>query len=240
MPKKETQGRFILLCAKERQSKYKSILKDLPQEVVLMDAYEPLVRRCIESPPATILVDMVTGTRLGSIKMASLDTMNAYWPVVRCNVAADGSVNVMHHDSNKSDPLPETLDAIHRGDSSWQVSNSRGRYIRVAAQGRVRIKIKGDTAWLPGNLINLSMSGTFVLTYEPPASGVGVSLEFIDLQETPLRCEGQVVWARQWKEGPQPPGIGVEFDPSAIAPHFRQVLLEYIVDSFHHPTKHIK
>lgn len=240
MPKKETQGCFILLCAKERQSKYESILKDLPHEVVLMDAYEPLVRRCIESPPTAVLVDMVTGTRLGSIKIASLDALNAYWPVVRCNTAASGSVNVMHRDSQKSDPLPETLDAIHRGDPSWEVSNSRGRYIRVAAQGRVRMKIKGDASWLPGNLVNLSMGGAFVLTYEPPASGVGIFLEFIDLQETPLRCEAQIVWTRQWKDGPQLPGIGVELDPAALAPQLRQVLLEYLVDSFHHPTKHIK
>ncbi|MBI5186948.1 MAG: PilZ domain-containing protein [Nitrospinae bacterium] len=230
--KNEIKGRFIILCLKERQPKYDRVLAGLLHEIILVESMEPLVRFCIETPPSGVLIDMASGARIGSSEMAILDNLKVTWPIIRCNVSADGSVRVMHKELEKTPLLPQALDFIVQRVHNKEAKHLGARHIRINVRCRTRFQVPDDGNWRPGNVLNLSMGGAFILTHDPPQIGEPVLLEFLDLFDSPLKCSAKTAWVRRWEESDKLPGVGVAFQAETFEPGLKKALEDFLVKSF--------
>jgi Tfp pilus assembly protein PilZ len=230
--KNEIKGRFILLCLKERAPKYDPVLSGISHEIIIVDNIELLIRNCIAEPPDGALIDMVSGARIGASNMALLDNLNMDWPIIRCNVSADGSVRVMHKEFDQSPMLSQALDSIVKKASVKETPQSKCRHIRIKIRCRVRLLVPKDGKWRMANVLNLSMGGAFIHTYDPPQIGETVLLEFRDLVVNPLKCQAQVAWVRRWEDSDRFPGVGVAFQTNTFEPGLQKALEDFLVNSF--------
>jgi hypothetical protein len=227
--KSPVRGRFIFLCLKERQSMYKPSVSSLLHEVFFVDGLDPLVRYCIEEPPSGVLVDVVSGMRIGTDKMIPVYNLNPYWPVIRCNISSQGSARII---GNQDEPLSQALDAIAHGDPPGHNPNFQRRAIRIAVPLRVRILPGNKDNWRPGNISSLCASGCLVITYNLPQPGEAVHLEILDMSDNPQKCEAKTVWTRRWEDSAQLPCAGFSFGPDTVSPCFKRALADFLFDSF--------
>jgi len=76
----------------------------------------------------------------------------------------------------------------------------------------------------PGITVNLSETGLFVATADPLEPGTAARLR-IDIDDSPLRLDGLVVWHRRRREPGRSLGMGLRLDaPPASYLHFWQTL----------------
>ena len=201
-------GRFIFLCLKERQGMYKPGISSLSHEFFFVDGLDLLARTCIEEPPAAILIDVVSGMRIGTDKMIPIYNLNSHWPVIRCNISNQGSARII---GNQDEPFSQALNAIARGGPSGGDPNFQRRAIRMAAPLRVRIIQENKDNWRPGNISSLCAGGCSVIAYDLPQPGEAVHLEILDMSAEPQKREAKTVWTRRWEDSAQLPCAGFSF-----------------------------
>ena len=178
----------------------------------------------ISEPPLAVLIDAPSAARIGAALVNPLFELHMRWPVMRCTTRPDGGVNVMCSSPDRQGMLAEALPAIIAGDPAW-LPPWRRRCIRVDVQCRARVRLAGEDRWRQGNCLNLSRSGTFIVTYEPHAIGDPVALEVWDIAENAATAKGRVNRLRKWDEGHRLPGIGVEFDAGTATRELSRLLV---------------
>ncbi len=230
--KKHSKRPFIFFCLKGRQAKYQQSVAKLSQEILFVSVPDLLIQSIIERPPAGVLVDIVSGMRIGTKNMIPIYNLNLHWPVLRCNISSNGSAVAMDIGRNKGVSLSEAVNAISSGDSSWFNSAFKRNTIRIAVPFRVKIFKQGGDSWNLGNIMNLCHNGSLVHTCDPPKPGERVSLEIMDLSEKPTKCAARTVWARRWEESVQLPCAGFSFDQESFDPCFKKSMADLIFHSF--------
>ena len=227
-----SKSRFLFLCLKNRQPQYQAAMDEVGHDIHFVDNLDALLHQCIGSPPTGVLVDLATTMRIGISAMLPIHNLNMSWPIMRCNIASDSSVKVMHWSHNESSDLSSTLDSVSAESSLWTNPNSQRTYIRVDAISR--IKIHSDKLETPsvGNITNMSTGGSLVVTYEPPPAGETVRLEFMDLADQTMECEAKTIWARRWEDGLKLPGVGFSFDEQNLDPLFKKAATDFLFNNF--------
>lgn len=222
-------GRFVFLCLRERQSRYQPGIGSLSHKFFFVDGVDPLAQACIEEPPAGVLIDVVSGMRIGTDKMIPVYNLNSHWPVIHCNISSQGSVRII---GSQDEPLSQTLDAIARGNPPGHNPNFKRRAIRMAVPLRVRILPENKDKWRPGNISSLCSSGCLVITHDLPQPGEAVHLEILDMSDEPQKCEAKTVWTRRWEDSAHPPCAGFSFNPDTASPCFKRSMADFLFDSF--------
>ncbi len=227
-----SKNHFLFLCLKNRQPQYQEAINGLSHEVHFVDTLDALLHKCIGSPPTGVLVDLATTMRIGISAMLPIHNLNMSWPIMRCNIASDSSVKVMHWSNTESTDLAETLDTISADADSWSNLDSQRTYIRVDATCRIKIHSSKIETPSIGNITNMSTGGSLVVTYDPPPMGETVQLEFIDLSDQPVQCEAETIWASRWEDSLKLPGVGFSYNVDKLDPVFKKVATDFLFNNF--------
>lgn len=217
------QGRFILLCDRDRRPRYATLLERLAQPFTLVESIADVFSNCAEEPPLAVLVDTVSAARLGAAAVNPVFEMGTSWPVLRCTLRPDDQIAVMCTAPFRQDMLADALTMIAGGHAAWLTPWSR-RYMRIPVQYRARLRREGQQPWQRGNLLNICSEGAFVVTYDECRCDEWLDLEIHDICTEPVTVRTRVVWCRRWEENTAIPGAGVAFDTTTVPPELRRAI----------------
>ncbi len=203
---------FVVLCTEDRQDQYRSLVGERPYRLLFFSSVEPLLAQCLKSPPLAIIVDMRSQISVGPQSIKKIFNLKTVWPVMRCNVHADGSATVMCLEPHRTEEFTDALAGIAAGDESWIATGKFRQFLRLSLCLRSRLRKPGQP-WERGNTLDISVQGTFIVNYHDHEKETPLELELYDLTDHPLKIEGVIKWIRPWDRPGQLPGVGVSFDP---------------------------
>lgn len=217
---------MFFFCEKKRQSVYGPIIKCLDYEVQFTEKLEDLIMKCIETPPLMVMLDIHTCMLIGERYVAPLNNLKVNWPILKCNINLDGEAIVTCQALDKQMFLKDAINSIVSGDTSWNISESPRRHIRLAVEARIIIT-KANGEILQGNIQDVSCSGLCIITYGHLEKGEKIQLEIRDIQKSHFIVKGKVVWQRNWEDSPRFPGGGIEIEEENIHKIIQSVLLKF-------------
>jgi hypothetical protein len=214
---------FVFVCVPERQAQYEKVFQSLPRKIVVVNDVLQLLSRCIEEPPRAVLLDAASSARIGAALVNPLLALQTTWPILRCSLRPDGVVYAMCATSDRRGTLNEALDAIIAGDPGWSPRWKR-QDLRINVSCRARLRLEGEDRWRPGNCLDISRGGAFVVSYDSHAVGAPLEFELWDLLDEPTCMHGRVMRLRPWEESPKLPGVGLSLDPATVPADLSRVL----------------
>lgn len=227
--REEPAGYFLVMCCRENREVYEVEFRHAGLPAVFASTVEETLRYGFMLPPLAIVIDSYTATRVGSEKVTGLFNLGVCWPVMRATVPASGEVRVMCLEPAKSMSLVNAIEEIARCDEDWRHPRFFRKSLRIDIRTRARIRECEEAPWRNANLLSISVGGGYLVLSEGiPAKGTHIELQLLDLGEAPLHTEGKIAWRRTWDDGPDLPGIGVEFDADAVNSELRTALAETI------------
>ncbi|MBU0637615.1 MAG: PilZ domain-containing protein [Planctomycetes bacterium] len=218
---------FLVLCLAERAARYEEVFAKLPHEFSFVADTLDLLVRCMERPPLAVLIDTTSSARIGASVINPLFELQTGWPLLRCTLRPDGTVTVLCTAPDRRGTLTEALDAIAADDPGWRPPWGR-RYLRGQVNCRVRMRACGEETWQPGNCLDLSTNGAFIITYHAPDVGQEMELEINDLLEEPVRVRGRVARVRRWEDGVDIPGMGVQLEMRSVPPELSRAIISVL------------
>jgi hypothetical protein len=222
---------FLVLCCRENREVYEPEFAQCGAQPVFASSVEELLRYGFMLPPLAIVVDVYTATRIGTEKITGLFNLGVAWPVMRANIDRE-NVRVICLEPVKSQSLVTAVQEIALGDESWRHPRFHRKSMRIDLRTRARIRENADAPWRNANLLSISVGGAYlVLGDAMPSKGAEVEMEILDLKSKPLRVGGRIAWRRTWDDGPDLPGVGVEFDPATVTSELRTVTAQTIAPS---------
>jgi hypothetical protein len=227
--REEPAGYFLVMCCRENREVFEIEFRHAGMQAVFASTVEETLRYGFMLPPLAIVIDSYTATRVGSEKVSGLFNLGVNWPVMRATVPATGDVRVMCLEPAKSLSLCKAIEEIARGSDDWRHPRFFRKSMRIDIRTRARIRTGERESWRNANLLSISVGGGYLVLSEGiPTKGAHVELELLDLVEHPLHTEGKIAWRRTWDDGPDLPGVGVEFAADAVNSELRTALAETI------------
>lgn len=234
-----SDGYFLLLCCRENREILESEFARFGVPVVTASSVEELLRYGFMLPPLAIVIDTYTATRVGTEKVTGLFNLGVGWPVMRANLADHREVRVICLEPVKSQSLASAISEIVTGDESWRHPRFFRKSMRIDLRTRARLRCSDSEPWRNANLLSISVGGAYlVLGDNIPAKHASVELEILDLRPHPIRTKGVIAWRRTWDDGPDLPGVGIEFDSVAVTSELRTVVAETIAPSIRTGHRH--
>jgi hypothetical protein len=225
-------GYFLLLCCRENREVYEPAFERSGAKVVVASTVEEILQYGFMLPPLAIVVDVFTATRIGTEKVTGLFNLGVGWPVMRSNLADHREIRVICLEPVKSVTLATAVNEILEGDESWKHPRFFRKSMRIDIRTRARIRCSPEESWRNANLLSISVGGGYLVLGDAiPAKGAKVEIEILDLCAHPLYTAGTIAWRRTWNDGPDLPGVGVEFDPAAVTSELRTVVAQTIAPS---------
>ena len=212
------QDHFILLCSEKRQLAYAEVIAAANFPVEVVHSPEEALAACVRKPPLALIVDTVTGMRSGNANtsLLALYNLELSWPVLRGTAKKNEAVTVLSTSSQISAPFCEGLAAVAANSPQWNTQTSRRRFIRQRVQCRSRAQLSGTPDWSLGTILDLSGGGCFVVSFAPLPIESSLTIEILDLVDSPIMVSGRVVWNRLWEDGTELPGMGIQFDAESV------------------------
>lgn len=223
------EGYFLLLCCRENREVYEPEFARIGAGLVVASTVEEVLRYGFMLPPLAIVVDVFSATRIGTEKVTGLFNLGVGWPVMRSNLTDHREIRVICLEPVKSLSLATAVSQIVEGDESWKHPRFFRKSMRIDIRTRARIRCSEEEPWRNANLLSISVGGAYlVLGDSIPAKGAKVEIEILDLRSHPICTRGTIAWRRTWNDGPDLPGVGVEFDPAAVTSELRTVVAQTI------------
>lgn len=223
------QGYFLLLCCRENREYFEAEFAQAGAQVVTASSIEEVLRYGFMLPPLAIVIDTYSATRIGTEKISGLFNLGVAWPVMRANLADHREIRVICLEPVKSQSLASAIAEIASGDPTWIHPRFFRKSMRIDLRTRARIRESSGEPWRQANLLSMSVGGAYLVLGEAvPAKGASVEVEILDLRPRPLYTRGKIAWRRTWEDGPDLPGVGVEFDPDAVTSELRTLVAQTI------------
>lgn len=226
------EGYFLMLCCRENREIYELEFARLDTPVVIASSVEEVLRYGFMLPPLAVVIDIYTATRIGTEKVTGLFNLGVGWPVMRANLADHREVRVICLEPVKSQSLASAVSEIVAGDESWRHPRFFRKSMRIDLRTRARIRSSESEPWRNANLLSISVGGAYlVLGDNIPSKNSSVEIEILDLRPHPICTKGVIAWRRTWNDGPDLPGVGIEFDPTAVTSELRTLVAQTIAPS---------
>jgi len=210
--------RFIMLCLPKREATYIDSIAASEQDVLFCATAEIALRECIMNPPLGLIVDMVTGMRLGSNNptLLAIYNLEIRWPILRATAKRNEDPTLISTESQRNIGFAEGLREIAAGSSNWEGGKSPRNFIRQEINCRVRVRHTGQEDWALGTALEMSAGGCFMVTYSPMELGADLDVEVRDVASEPLHLSAKVAWRRTWEDSVKLPGMALKFDRSTV------------------------
>lgn len=222
---------FLVLSCRENREVYEPQFSPWGAQVVFASTVEEVLRYGFMLPPLAIVIDVYTATRIGTEKVTGLFNLGVSWPVMRANIDRD-DVRIVCLEPAKSQSLTSAAEEILQGDESWTHPRFFRKSMRIDMRVRARIRECMNSAWRNANLLSISVGGAYLVLGDTiPVKGSKVEIEVLDLGAKALTAKGHIAWRRTWNDGPDLPGVGIEFDPASVTTELRTLLAQTIAPS---------
>lgn len=226
------EGYFLLLCCRENREIYETEFARLGASVVIASSVEEILRYSFMLPPLAIVIDVFSASRIGTEKVAGLFNLGVGWPVMRANLADHREIRIICLEPVKSQSLATAISEIASREESWKHPRFFRKSMRIDLRTRARLRCGESEPWINANLLSISVGGAYLVLGEAiPRKGATVEIELLDLQPHPIYTQGTIAWRRTWEDGPDLPGVGVEFDPKAVSSELRTLVAQTIAPS---------
>jgi PilZ domain len=222
---------FLVLCCRENREVYEAQFKQFGAPFVFASSVEELLRYGFMLPPLAIVIDVYTATRIGTEKVTGLFNLGVAWPVMRANLDPH-DVRVICLEPAKSQNLSTAVEELLQGDEGWRHPRFFRKSMRIDMRVRARLRENPHDPWRNANLLSISVGGAYlVLGGAVPAKGATAEIEVLDLGTKAISAKGHIAWRRTWNDGPDLPGVGIEFDPKTVTTELRTLVAQTIAPS---------
>jgi PilZ domain len=225
-------GYFLVLCCRENREVFEPQFSQLGVPFVFASSVEEVLRYGFMLPPLAIVIDIFSATRIGTEKVSGLFNLGVNWPVMRASITNEEDIRIVCLEPAKCRSLAEAVEEIRLGEESWSHPRFFRKSMRIDIRTRARIRCSANEPWRNANLLSISVGGAYLVLGDAiPTKGAQVEVEILDIGQHPLCTAGRIAWRRTWNDGPELPGVGIEFDPAAISSEMRTVLAQTIAPS---------
>ncbi len=223
---------FLVLCCRENREVYEPQFSQSGAPCVFASSVEEALRYGFMLPPLAIVIDVYTATRIGTEKVTGLFNLGVAWPVMRANLDQN-DVRIVCLEPAKSQSLGTAVDELLQGDESWKHPRFFRKSMRIEMRVRARVRENVNQPWRNANLLSISVGGAYLVLGGDaiPAKGALAEIEVLDLGPKSLSARGHIAWRRTWNDGPDLPGVGIEFDPKTVTTELRTLVAQTIAPS---------
>ena len=221
----------VLLCLEKRQKAYAESVAKCSVQVRVANSAAEALKSCVENPPACVIIDMVTGMRIGNNDrgLLTLYNLELNWPVLRGTVKRGEPAMIVSTEPQRSAEFSQAIEELIAGSDSWGERRWPRRFIRIPVKARARLRRKGHDSWIRGTIREMSTGGCSITFYGEAPIGADVEVEIRDIGPQFI-INGKIVWSRMWEDSVEPPSVGVEFFKSEVPAELAILLSRFLTE----------